>query len=200
MYTPRILEAFTFEKSPIAFRLVSTWDPAFKAAILAHYTKSKGAPVGKKLAWEIMESGAHRGWIGLGEPAFKLAARRRLGIADARPLPHTVCNFIYRLDADGGVLASDILKQWHAVAARDWEARYGWTPEHWETLVDPAEVASTGSTNPGACFRRAGYRSLGLTTGRTARRPPGATHGARIWSDASKKLVLYRGPLDRKAA
>jgi hypothetical protein len=131
---------------------------------------------------------------------FNLRDRRRLGIADARPLPHTVCNFIYRLDAEGGVLASDILKQWHSVAARDWSARYGWMPEHWETLVDPAEVASTGSTNPGACFRRAGYRSLGLTTGRSARRPPGATHGARVWSDATKKLVLYRGPLDRKAA
>ena len=182
---------------PIVFRLVSTWDKDFVAAIRAHYTKSRGAPYGKKLAWEILESTRHRGWLGLGEPSFKLAARRRLGLEDARPLPATVCNFIYRLDAPGKVLASKILKLWHPIAANDWLKRYGWIPRHWETLVDPAEI---DSDVPVACFRRAWYRSLGLTTGRSARRPPGATHAARIWSDASPKLVLYRGPLERQAA
>lgn len=181
----------------VAFLQISTWSARFKAAILAHYTRSRGAPFGKKLAWEIIVGGEHRGWIGLGEPAYKLAARRRLGLLDARPLPHTVSNFIYRLDAPGDLLASEILKRWHVVASQAWFFRYGWEPVHWETLVDPAEVRSTGSTNPGACFRKAGYRSLGLTTGRSARRPPGATHSARIWSDSSKKLVLYRGPLHR---
>jgi hypothetical protein len=183
----------------ISFRLLeSTWEPGFVEAIRAHYTKSRGAPPGKKLAWEVLDGGAHRGWLGLGEPAFKLAARRRLGLADARPLAHTVCNFIYRLDSEEGeALASAILKEWHAVASVDWNARYGWSPVHWESLVDPEEVRSTGSTVAGACFRRAGYRSLGLTTGRGASRPPGASHGARIWGDKSPKLVLYRGPLPR---
>ena len=181
--------------SNIVFVQLSTWHPAFVAAIRAHYTGSRGAPVGKKIAWEIIEDGAHRGWIGLGEPCFKLAARRRLGIADGRPLPGTVSNFIYRLDTDGPAKASSILKAWHPVASAEWHGRYGFKPIHWETMVDPAEVTSTGSTVPGACFRRAGYRSLGMTTGRSARRPPGATHGARVWQNASPKLVLYRGPL-----
>jgi len=92
------------------------------------------------------------------------------------------------------VRSSAILRAWHPVAARDWARRYGWEPEHWETLVDPAAVRST---NPGACFRRAGYRSLGMTTGWTARRPPGHTHGPRVWSVGTPKLVLYRGPLAR---
>ena len=179
----------------ITFHLISTWDKDFVAAIRSHYTKSRGAPYGKKLAWEVLDCGQHRGWLGLGEPSFKLAARRRLGLEDARPLPFTVCNFIYRLDVTGSALASDILKSWHPRAAADWLARYGWTPIHWESLVDPAEVHSIV---PGACFRKAGYRSLGFTTGRSARRPPGATHAARVWSDASSKLVLYRGPLNRK--
>jgi hypothetical protein len=180
-------------------RLLSTWEPAFVAAIRAHYTGSRGAPVGKKMAWEVIEDGQHRGWLGLGEPSYKLAARRRLGIADARPLVGTVCNFIYRLDADGETRASAILKQWHDVASTDWRSRYGWAPVHWETLVDPEEVKSTGSTVPGACFRRAGYRSLGMTTGRGASRPAGASHGPRIWGDKTPKLVLYRGPLSRTA-
>ena len=179
---------------------LSTWHPAFVAAIHAHYTGSLGAPPGKKLAWEIIEDGAHRGWLGLGEPCFKLAARRRLGIEDARPLPGTVSNFIYRLDANGPTLASAILKAWHVQAEAEWLGRYHEKPIHWETLVDPNEVKSTGSTVPGACFRRAGYRSLGMTTGRSARRPAGSTHGPRIWQDASPKLVLYRGPLNRIAA
>lgn len=69
----------------ISFFAVSTWDPAFVAAIRRHYTESRGAPPGKKLAWRIVEDGLTVGWIGLGEPAFKLAPRRQLGLIDARP-------------------------------------------------------------------------------------------------------------------
>ena len=77
-----------------------------------------------------------------------------------------------------------------------WDARFKHVKaaNTWLTLVEPASVASVV---PGACFRRAGYRSLGMTTGRTARRPAGSTHGARVWSDGTPKLVLYRGPLAR---
>jgi hypothetical protein len=182
-------------------RLDSTWEPAFITAIQAHYTKSSGPPPGKKMAWEIREDGVHRGWIGLGEPPFKLSPRRRLGITDARPLAHTVCDFIYRLDGDerddSSSRASAILRLWHAAAA-DWADKYGWAPVHWETMVDPEAVQSTV---PGACYRRAGYRSLGLTTGRGAVRPTGAGRGSpRIWVDKTPKLVLYRGPLARVAA
>lgn len=145
------------------------------------------------MAWRIVESGATRGWIGLGEPCFKLAPRRRLGLLDARPAAGTVCNFIFRV-SPGEERASIILRAWHPVAAAEWADRYGTAPTHWETLVDPSKVASVV---PAACFRRAGYRSLGMTTGRTARRPPGHTHGSRVWSDGTPKLVLYRGPLAR---
>lgn len=61
-------------------------------------------------------------------------------------------------------------------------------------LVDPKHVASV---NPGACFRRAGYRRLGMTTGRGARRPAGSTHSARVWGPTSPRMVFYRGPLAR---
>lgn len=172
----------------------STWEPDFVAAIREHYTGSAGAPPGKKASWRVLDGGRHRGWIGLGEPAYKLAPRRRLGLGDARPLPDTVSCFIFRLDAPGPSLASAILRAWHPIASSAWDARYGSRPVHWETLVDPEQVTSL---IPGACFRRAGYRSLGMTTGRSARRPPGATHGPRVWVDASPKLVLYRGPLPR---
>lgn len=179
-----------------AFLSVSTWSREFMLSLHEHYSRSAGAPPGKKRVWRIVEDGRHRGWIGLSEPAFKLAPRRRLGLLDARPLPRTVCCFVYRLEQPGRARASEILRAWHDVAAEEWFARYRWRPEHWETLVDPGEVRSIV---PGACFRRAGYRSLGLTTGRSARRPPGATHAARVWCDASPKLVFYRGPLARVA-
>ncbi len=182
--------------SDFGFLPCSTWDGDFLRAILDHYTKSRGAPPGKKLAWRILERGLHRGWIGIGEPMFKLAARRRLNIQDGRPLPETVCCFIYRLEARGGGLArsSDILRAWHPEAAATWRDIYGWTPIHWETLVDPAEVESPIA---GACFRRAGYRSIGLTTGRGARRPAGSTHGARVWADVSPKLVPSNSSVER---
>lgn len=171
---------------------ISTWAPEFVAAIRRHYTGSRGAPVGKKLAWRIEEDGRTVGWIGLGEPSFKLAPRRRLGLLDARPLPFTVNNFIYRLEGQRSASAGDILREWHSIAAEAWRERYGWTPVHWETMIGQGD-----DSNPGACFKRAGYRSLGMTTGRSARRPAGSTHGARVWGDAPPKLVLYRGPLAR---
>lgn len=183
----------------IRFEPCSTWAPDFVEAIRRHYTGSRGAPPGKKLAWRIYEGELLRGYIGLGEPAYKLAPRRRLGLEDARPLPGTVSNFIFRLEAPGAVRASSILEAWHGVALAAWLSRWPLEPviEHWETLCEPG---ATGSPVVGACFREAGYRSLGLTTGRTARRPPGATHGARVWSDGKPKLVLYRGPLARLPA
>jgi hypothetical protein len=70
--------------------------------------------------------------------------------------------------------------------------RYDQTVDHFETMVGQG-----ADGNLGACFKRAGYRSLGWTTGRGAVRPAGATHGARIWVDKPRKLVLYRGPLAR---
>lgn len=194
------LPAVSRDACPVVFYLVSTWDPDFVAAIRRHYTRSRGAPPGKKLAWKIVEVNDLRtvGWIGLGEPPFKLAARRRLGLGDARPLPRTVCCFIYRLEGDRRATAHAILRDWHPVALHDWRVRYGWEPVHWETLVGAAEVRE--KENPDACFRRAGYRKLGMTTGRTARRPPGSTHGPRVWGDSTPKLVFYRGPLSRVSA
>lgn len=178
------------------FEAISTWAPDFVQSIRRHYTGSRGAPPGRKLAWRIFEGDILRGFIGLGEPAYKLAPRRRIGLADARPLPATVCNFIYRLETPGEMRASAILRAWHPVAEAGWLARYGEVIEHWESLVLPSAVASQV---PGACFRRAGYRALGPTTGRSARRPPGNTHGPRVWGDAEPKLVFYRGPLPRLA-
>ena len=137
----------------ITFIAVSTWHPDFVAAIRRHYTGSRGAPVGKKLAWRIEEGGTVVGWVGLGEPSFKLAPRRRLGLLDARPLPRTVSNFIYRLEGPREATASAILRLWHPVAAAEWSRRYGWEPEHWESMVGQGDTA-----NPGACFKRAGRR------------------------------------------
>lgn len=188
-----------FSQTGVTFEAVSTWDPYVLGHIRAHYTGSRGAPVGKKQAWIIREGGVRVGVVGLGEPCFKLSPRRRLGLEDARPLPHTVSCFIFRL-AGHTTRASDVLRAWHEQAAVDWEARYGWAPVHWETLVGNATEGGRQHHGGalGACFRRCGYRSLGWTTGRSARRPPGATHGARVWSDAAPKLALYRGPLPRQ--
>lgn len=177
----------------MTIRQVSTWDPSLVAAIRRHYTGSRGAPPGKKMAWIVSLRGEDVAWYGLGEPAYKLAPRRRLGLADARPLPRTVCDFIYRLESKEWK-ASDLLAELLTEAAHGWAERYGWEPEHWETLVDPRAVATEV---PGYCYRRLGYRSLGFTTGRSARRPAGNTHGPRVWQDAPPKLVLYWGPLAR---
>ena len=183
-------------KPKVLFIEMSAWSEYFVRAIRRHYTGSMGPPPGKKVAWRIVEQwdGTLQtvGWIGLGEPAYKLAPRRRIGLQDARPLDFTVCCFIYRIEGPHVVSARDILRLWHPVASEVWSRRYGWSPVHWETMIGQGDTS-----NPGACFKRSGYRSLGMTTGRSARRPAGHSTGPRIWMDSTPKLVLYRGPLHR---
>lgn len=180
-------------------RAESTWAPDVLDAIRGHYTGSKGPPPGKKMVWRVFYEDRPFAYFGLGEPSYKLAPRRRLGLEDARPLPRTVSNFIFRRLDDGAVPVhgSDLIRAWMLIAAEDWAAEYGWAPEHWETMVMPSSVASRV---PGAAYRRAGWRSLGWTTGRGARRPSGAGHGARVWGSVPKKLVFYLGPLARLPA
>ena len=180
----------------VSFEECSTWADDFRGAVLRHYTGSMGAPVGKKQGWRIYEHNGHSriliGWIGLGEPSYKLAPRRRLGLRDARPLDRTVSNFIYRLEGPRLTPASGILRMWMPVAADCWERRYGWRPVHWESMVGQGDAKVLG-----ACFRGARWRQLGWTTGRTARRQTGNSHSKRTWSDAPPKLVFYFGPLAR---
>lgn len=111
------------------FDQCSTWAPDFVEAIRRHYTGSRGAPPGKKMAWRIFEAGQLLGWIDIGEPAFKLAARRRLGLADGRPLHETVCCFIYRIEVDRSernASSSGILLAWLPEAESAWRREYGW--------------------------------------------------------------------------
>jgi hypothetical protein len=187
------------DQPSITFEGCSTWAVDFREALLRHYTGSKGAPVGKKQGWRILEHTGRGtglvGWIGLGEPAFKLAPRRRLGLMDARPLPFTVSNFMFRLEGHRITAAREILRRWMPVASDFWLIRYGWRPIHWESMVGQGDPA-----NLGACFSGARWRRLGWTTGRSARRQTGNAHGKRTWCDAPPKLVFYWGPLARKAA
>jgi len=144
------------------------------------------------MAWLVGDA-----WVGIGEPAYKLAPRRRLGLDDARPLPMTVSCFIFRREAPYlDVRGSDLYRAWEPAAIDAWVRAYGWAPVHWETLVLPSAVRSH---IPGSMFRAVGYRSLGMTTGRSARRPAGHSRGPRVWSESEPKLVFYKGPLARVA-
>lgn len=191
---PRIVAHPRIFAAKLHFTPMSSQDPAFLAALRRHYTGSARAPYGRKQVWEIHEELLGQldlvGYIGLGEPIFKLAVRRRLGL-DPSFKSNTANNFIYRLEGPRYSLASDILRAWIPVAQADWKTRYGEDLTHIETLIGQGEDA-----NPGASFKAAGFRSLGMTSGRTARRP---AHGKRVWSDGVPKLVLYWGPLHRVA-
>lgn len=181
----------------IAFWPVSADE--LKGPLSRHYTDSKGAPYGRKLAWRILEDGRTVGWIGLGEPSYKLAPRRALGLVDARPLPGTVSCFLYRLEGPRVTPASRILRLWEPVAREAWGREY-YPVEHLETMCGDRTKERPG-VPIGACFRRAGWRPIGWTTGRSARRPAGHCHDApRVWSDSEPKLVFYKGPLARVPA
>lgn len=175
----------------------STWAPDYVSAIRRHYPGSRGAPPGRKLGCRVRWDGRVIAWWGLGEPSYKLAARRALGLADARPAPRTVANFFFRAERlpDAPAPSSSALIRALLVHSLDaWARRYGSRPEHIETLVDAASVASE---IPGYCYRRAGFRPIGHTTGRGARRPEGSSRGPRVWGETSVRVVLYRGPLAR---
>jgi len=61
-------------------------------------------------------------------------------------------------------LASHVLGQLARRVGDDWEARWGFRPSLLETFVDPARYRGT-------CYRAAGWRCLGKTSGRGLARP-----------------------------
>lgn len=176
--------------SKVVFVRISTADPNFVAAIRTHYPKSRAAPYGRKLAWAIWNNGMCVGHIGLGEAPYALSARRRLGLPSMPPPSNSACCFIYRVEGHNE-RASCILKQWLPIAKAEWLDKYGEELIHIETMVDESK---TKSSVGGACFRRAGFRSLGDTTGLEVSRP----NGRRVFKPGgTPKLVLYHGPLPR---
>lgn len=90
-----------FGSDGLVFELAARWHDVI-AEVAAHYPGSRGLPPGRKIVWAVVERGDHVAYLGLGEPAFKLAARRELGLTDARPLPGTVGNFLFRRWGGGG--------------------------------------------------------------------------------------------------
>lgn len=103
----------------ISFSVVSARDPEFLAALRRHYSGSRQGPYGKKIVWRIIEGQQTVGWIGVGEPSFRLAARARLcGVVDTRALPQSVGCFVYRLEGPRETSASEILRLWHPICER----------------------------------------------------------------------------------
>ena len=129
------------------------------------------------------------GIIAAGEPMFRCAPRDRalaLNLAPGVPPPRwLVACVAFRVEGAPFGVASRAIALWRASVAQDWSERYGDAVRAWETLVGPPRS--------GACFRHDGWRRVGYTTGRGARRPGGHGHSKRIWIDTGeRKMVLLR--------
>jgi len=79
-------------------------------------------------------------------------------------------------------LASHVLGQLARRVAADWHGQWGFSPLLMETFVDPRQFAGT-------CYRAAGWKLLGETTGRGLARPGRRYH-------SSPRLILVK-PLDK---
>lgn len=174
------------------FHLVRGSDPGLVRAIQRHYPGSKATPGGRCLCWQIVENDRTIGYIGLGDAMPHLQARRKLGLKSSLAMKHSVCVFMYQLvDRSKRVSeASTILAKWHGIASWCWLIRYNWRPVHWETFVNPLLIRERD--NPGACFKRVGYRTIGMTSGTTH-----CYSKHRTPEQNASKIILYKGPLAR---
>ncbi|MES9905957.1 MAG: Druantia anti-phage system protein DruA [Sedimenticola sp.] len=134
-----------------------------------HYLGYK-RPFGYRQRYFI-EAGSHRlGCILLSGPAKALAARDRwIGWDDRQRLKHLpwVLNnsrFLLFPWVRVANLASHVLGQLARRVGDDWEVRWGYRPVLLETFVDPVHFH-------GGCYRAAGWKLLGRTTGKGLTRP-----------------------------
>lgn len=189
----KIIKAVGDGGSSLWFEMIGKGHSGLIQAIKRHYPGSKRPISGRCMCWEITETEGVIGYIGLGDTTLNLVARKRLGTGSAYKLHESVCVFMYQLvdQRKRYNCASTILKRWESIASKCWFLRYGWRPMHWETFVNPQLIKE--KDNPGACFKRAGYRTLGWTSGKSAQH----YHPERTVAQNSRKIVLYKGPLAR---
>lgn len=177
---------------------VSPNDSEYAAIWSRHYTRSRGA-IGRQTHYLVRLGGRVVGIVAAGEPMFRNRARdRALGLVyahDKEPPPRWLASCVaFRVEGAPHGFASACLAEFRAGAASDWKREYGDEIMAWETTVEPPRY--------GACFRKDGWRRVGRTTGRGARRPAGHGHGRkRVFVATTRKIVLVRdGRAATKAA
>jgi hypothetical protein len=129
----------------------------------------KGA-FGYRLRYFIGSGAQRLGCVLLAGAAKAIAVRDRwIGWSEwarLRHLPWVINNSRFLIFPHVQVphLASHVLGQLVRRVARDWQSHWGFAPVLMETFVDPSRFAGT-------CYRAAGWRVLGETSGRGLARP-----------------------------
>ena len=187
--TDRPLEGPLREVEPVRLEVVTTaqevglWNEyverfhplGYKGAFgyrLRYFIRSGSQPLGcVLLAGAAKAIAARDRWIGWNEPA-------RL-----RNLPRVINNSRFLIFPHVRIphLASHVLGQLARRTRADWQRQWGFTPLLMETFVDPRRYAGT-------CYRAAGWKLLGQTSGRGLARP-GKSYRS------TPRLVLVK-PLD----
>jgi hypothetical protein len=171
---------------------VSSSDAGLREAMRSHYSKPRGF-VGRRIIYEVRVDGTLYGYTSSNSATMNLPGRSRVFFAAQRYLNRIVNNgffHVYRVDDQYPFrnFVDAVVEHWEKVSPLGWKDRYGDDVVGFETLV---QIPRTGE-----CYRRAGWRKVGLTKGHTCRRVAGKStdswSGRRVWSRGPRKWVFVK--------
>jgi len=166
------IKASVRELSPVAIRVVVDVEERrlWNEYVQRYHRLGYKSPFGYRMRYFICARGVLLGCLLLSGAAKSLGARDRwIGWSDQlrlRNLSWVVNNsrFLIFPWVEVKNLASHVLGLLRRQVSVDWENRWGYRPVLMESFVDPAYYE-------GSCYKAAGWRQLGMTTGEGLVRP-----------------------------
>lgn len=147
-----------------------------------HYSKPKGF-VGRNICYAIYFAGTYYGHIVGGSATLHLPGRHEFLGTSRASLNHIVNNIFFHVEKVDGKypirnFTSYVLQGFVQRMQVDWYSKYGDYVVGFETLIE--------LPRSGECYRRAGWREVGMTTGYTCKRTGGkgtdGWSGKRVWN------------------
>lgn len=161
--------------SDIQLRRIDKTDKDLLRFMEIHYSRPKGF-VGRQLIYKIIGNGLCFGAIAGGSATLHLKQRFDFWPLYVPPLETIVCNTFYHLerwiDYPCRNFATKVISLFRKVVSIDWRSEYQSNVLGFETLIEPPRT--------GECYRRDGWRCVGMTEGFQCKRVAG--YGSDGWS------------------
>jgi len=165
-----------FPKMGLVLERTTKGDKIFSTLYRTHYPKSKGI-IGRQINYFIKKDGELLGIIGGSSPPLRY--RKFSAYFDSQyTMLNWLNNNVFRLIVHEKNLGTQILKLFRQQIKIDYEEKYGDELVGLVTFVEPPRN--------GAIYRADNWTFLGMTQGRTCRRPG----KEKQWSAGTQKLIF----------
>jgi hypothetical protein len=169
-------------KKEIELLIVKRTDLDLLKEMSRHYSQPKGF-VGRNICYAVVCGGIKYGHIVGGSATKHLSGRNEfIGYDVKDKLNNIINNIFFHVEPVNGTypfrnFTTQIIKNFEIRVQKDWFYKYNDEVIAFETLVEPPRT--------GECYRRAGWKEVGMTKGYTCKRVAGNGNekwtGKRVW-------------------